>query len=347
MTHRENWLRAVEFRTPEWIPCSVGFAPIVWKIHREELEKVLLDHPKLFPGFQAGNSNFFDEMPDNYRAGEHYRDNWDCLWHNMQEGLEGVVVESPLADWSALDTYQPPDLDVMMERGPIDWEATRTGLVAAREAGHLTGGNGERLFDRLYFLRGFENLMMDFATDDPHLPRLVAMLTDHELRLTQKYLDIGVDLMGYHTDIGTQTALMVSPAKFRKYIKPMFAAIFQACRKAGTHVSLSSDGHVLEIVDDLIECGVSVHDPQLRANTLEGIVKAYKGKLCANVDLDRQSFAFVAPDEIREQVRRVVDEMAAPEGGLMVAGSVWDSITPLRNIDALCGAVQEFCCPNA
>ncbi len=27
MSHRENWLRAIEFRGPEWIPCSAGFAP--------------------------------------------------------------------------------------------------------------------------------------------------------------------------------------------------------------------------------------------------------------------------------------------------------------------------------
>ena len=30
--------------------------------------------PRLFPGFQPGNSNFFDEMPVVYRPGEHYRD---------------------------------------------------------------------------------------------------------------------------------------------------------------------------------------------------------------------------------------------------------------------------------
>ena len=58
---------------------------------------------------------------------------------------------------------------------------------------------------------------------------------------------------------------------------------------------LSSDGKLLEIVDDLVECGVSVHDPQLRANGLDGIVRRYRGKLCAQVDLDRQAFALSAP----------------------------------------------------
>jgi hypothetical protein len=121
--------------------------------------------------------------------------------------------------------------------------------------------------------------------------------------------------------------------------------IFQTCRKAGSLVYLSSDGHLLEIVDDLIECGVSAHDPQLRANTLEGIRKAYKGKLCANVDLDRQGFAFMTPQQIRDQVDEVVQVMADPKGGLMISGSVWDDLVPLENIEALCAAIQDFCFP--
>jgi uroporphyrinogen decarboxylase len=343
MTHRENWLRTIEFRRPEWIPCSVGFAPITWKRYRGDLEKVMLDHPKLFPGFQAGNSCFYDEMPYVYREGEFFRDNWGCLWHNIQEGLEGMVVEHPLADWSALDTYQPPDVETKTERGDMDWAATRAYIEAARERGELTGGNGERLFDRMYFLRGFENLMIDFATDDPHLPRLVEMLTRHEMAMVNKWLDIGVDIIGFHTDIGTQNALMIHPDKFRRYVKPMFMELFQTCRKAGTHVCLSSDGHLLEIVDDLIECGVSMHDPQLRANTLEGIAKAYKGKMCTTVDLDRQSFPFLTPQGIRDQIREVVEVMGDSRGGLMLSAGVWGGDVPLANIEAICAAMEEFC----
>jgi uroporphyrinogen decarboxylase len=345
MTHRENWLAAIEFRSPEWIPASVGFAPIVWKRYREDLEKVLVQYQKLFPGFEPGHSNFFDEMPVVYQEGAFFTDNWDCTWHNVQEGLEGMVVEHPLADWAALASYAPPDPGTKVERGDMDWEGARKGTEAAREGGHLTGGNGERLFDRMYFLRGFENLMMDFATDDPHLPLLVDMLTKHELDMCNRWLEIGVDCMYFHTDIGSQKALMISPEDFRKYLKPMFMTIFQTCRKAGAHVALSSDGHVLEIVDDLIECGISMHDPQLRANGLEGIRKAYKGKVCANVDLDRQSFAFLTPQGIRDQVDEVVQVMADPKGGLMISGSAWGDDVPLANIDALCAAVQDFCFP--
>jgi len=340
MNDRENWLRVVEFRGPERVPCGIGFAPLAWHVHREKLEEVFVRHPLLFPGFEPGHGNFDDFGPV-YREGEYFRDNWGCLWYNAIGGLEGQVVEHPLEDWSALDSYEFPDIMTKSERGERNWDQIRAGMIAHREAGGLVVGDGERLFDRLYFLRGFENLMMDFATEDPHLQVLIDRFTEHQLKLVQMSLDIGVDAVAFHTDIGTQNALMISPAQFRKYIKPMFMTIFQTVRKAGAHVILSSDGRLVEIVDDLIECGVSVHDPQLRANGLDDIVRCYKGRLCANADLDRQMWAFASPEEIDAHIKQVMDRMYSPEGGLMVSASVWDGITPIENIDALCTALER------
>lgn len=339
---RENWLRAVQFRGPEWIPVTVGFSPLTWHEHREALEEVVLRHPVLFPGFARGSYDFRAPYGPVYREGECFRDNWGCLWQNVLGGLEGQVVESPLADWAALDSYQPPDLLTRSERGERNWPQIEQNVRQARDAGHLLWGDGERLFDRLYFLRGFENLMLDFATDEPSLSRLIEMLTEYELRLVRKWLDLGVDVVAFHTDIGHQRALMISPAQFRRTIKPMFMAIFQACREAGALVYLSSDGCLLEIVDDLIECGVCVHDPQVRANTLDGIARAYRGRLCANVDLDRQMFRFCKPGDIWRQVEEAVQKVGAPEGGIMLAGSVWDAGVPLENIEALCAALEQF-----
>ncbi|MFH1006861.1 MAG: uroporphyrinogen decarboxylase family protein, partial [Candidatus Latescibacterota bacterium] len=233
--------------------------------------------------------------------------------------------------------------ETQTERGERDWKKTEQELQQAEQKGRPRHGYAERLFDRLYLLRGFENLMFDIATDDPHLPKLIDMLVDYELRLVQKWLDMGVDAIGFHTDIGSQHALMISPRQFRKYIKPMFKKIFGVCRDAGVHVSLSSDGRLLEIVDDLIECGVSMHDPQFRANTLEGIEAAYKGKMCINLDLDRQMFPFCTPDDIKRQIDDVIERLGSSEGGLMLIGAIYGRDVPLENIEALCSGLEESC----
>jgi len=358
MQAKENWLRAVEFRYPEWIPCTVNLAPLAWKTHRRDLEKLVLAHPRILPGYQEGTVHF-DRMPLGFRGGEYFIDKWGCGRLSIEDGIAGQVIDYPLADWGALATFSAPDptagtLDpitqglsaIMQGRdGPMTWAEAELSFQERRERGELAKGDGEKLLDRLYFLRGFENLMLDFATEPPELARLFAILQDYELKLIDKWMQIGVDAISFHTDFATQRGLMMSPRSFRKYLKPLFAALFLPCRQAGVHVYLSSDGRLLDVVDDLVECGVSVHDPQLRPNTVAGIACAYKGKLCASVDLDQQGFPFMTPGEIREQIMGVVGEIGAPEGGLMLSAGINDAIVPLRNIAAILEAMEEFCFP--
>jgi uroporphyrinogen decarboxylase len=357
MEARENWLRAIEYRRPAWIPCWVHLAPIAWKRHGRALEDLAAAHPLVFPGFKAGEIRDYNAMPTGFRKGEVIVDKWGCRRESLEDGIAGQPISHPLDDWSALAFYTPPDplsgsLDEITQGhwaflhgrdAPLTWPEAEADFKARRARGELAMGDGEKLLDRLYFLRGFENLMMDFATEPPELDRLVDMLLQYELRLTRHWLEIGVDAISYHTDFATQTGLMMSPRSFRRYLVPLFTSIFQECRRAGVHVVLSSDGVTTGVVDDLKECGVTMHDPQLRANTLPGIVKAFKGKMCVVVDLDQQGFPFMRPAELRAQVREVVDAMATPEGGLMVKAVINDTQTPLENIEALIVAMEDCC----
>jgi hypothetical protein len=44
-------------------------------------------------------------------------------------------------------------------------------------------------------------------------------------------------------------------------------------------------------------------------------------------------------------VKEVIDAMAMPEGGLMLAAGIWGADVPLRNIEAICEAMEEYCFP--
>jgi len=302
-----------------------------------------VDHQDLFGSYERGSRNF-DASSYSYAEG-YSTDNWGCVWKNIQPGLEGQVVGHPLETWDAFKDYSLPDPLVKWEWGEWDWRGIEKDIRQRKEKGLLTWGNGERLFDRLYFLRGIKNLMRDIVTGEPRLKELIGMLEEHEMALIHKWVEMGVDIIGFHSDMGTQTGLMISPRQFRTYIKPMFNRLFTACRKAGVHVGFSSDGRLLDIVDDLIECGVSIHDPQLSANSLEGIERAYKGRMCINLDLDRQMFAFCKPSDIRNQIKECVERLNAPEGGLMMKAEVVGANVPLENIEAICDGMEEFCLP--
>ena len=345
LTDRENYLRTAAFEGGEWIPCSIYIPPASWVSLREELEGVIARHPILFPGFKPGQHDYdhWDPGPA-HREGERFRDAWGCVWDNAWGGLEGQVVEHPLADWGALAAWQPPDPMVTGDRGPANWAAERERIAKAREAGRLTAGGVPHgfLFMRLWYLRGFDNLMMELAEEPADLARLIEMVVAHNERIVREWLDMGVDMVDFGEDLGAQRASLVSPAMFRKWIAPGYRRLMQPCREAGAQVYLHSDGYIMELVDDLIASGVTILNPQDLCNGIDDLAQQVKGRVCISLDVDRQKIVpFGSRKEIRELIREEVMKLGSRQGGLMFVAGIYPP-TPAENVDALCCALEEF-----
>ena len=342
----ENLLRVIQFQHPDWIPCHIGLLSSTWKKHREALEEIVLRHPAVFPGFQPGGKDYDEVTGAPNRALGTLVDAWDCRWENIEEGMAGQVLGHPIEDWSALDSYQPPDLLEVDDWGqPRDWDAVARSLDAAEENGGLRTGGGLHhgfMFMRLYYLRGFANLMMDIADRDPRLDTLIEMVLEQNQRVVDRYIELGVEQMYFGDDLGNQVNLPISPASWREYIGPCYAQLYGACRDAGAHVYMHSDGDIKAIIPDLVSYGVTMINPQIRANGLENLERICKGKVAVALDLDRQLFPFATPDEIDAHIREAVETLALPEGGLRVSAEVAPDV-PLENIEAICVAFEEYC----
>lgn len=345
LSDRENFLRNVEMTGPDWTPCCLSISGATWNQLGAELEDVLLRHPVLFPGYEKGKREFRE--PDEYGLigiDETHTDAWGCVWQQSIDGIAGIVIEEPLDDWAKFDGYQPPDPLVQGDRGEVDWEQRRNNIAKAKSEGRLTSGSTSHgfLFMRLYYLRGFDNFMMDVATEEPRLRALIQLLVDHNMKIVQQYLEMGVDVMDFADDLGTQTASMVSPADFRKWILPAYKSLMQPCREAGCHVSLHSDGHTLELMDQLIEAGVTIVNPQDLCHGIDNLARELKGRVCIRLDIDRQSIVpFGTPREIRDHIEEAVRKLGSPDGGLEMIAGIYPP-TPAENIDALCSAFEEF-----
>jgi uroporphyrinogen decarboxylase len=338
ITDRENYLRALEYRNPAWIPITFEIVPAMYRQRGKEIAELISRHPSLF----GGGIRQFDSSDPLFTYGNVFRDDWGCVWRNAQDGVIGQVVGHPLADWSALKDLVPPD-----PLKQVDWLELKAAAETERKAGRPVVGTPESFshggfFDRLQFLRGLENLFIDMMEGAPQLDLLIEMVLDYNMKYIRKYLELEPDILWLHGDIGTQNGLMLSMELFRRYLKPSYKKMFQACRSAGCHVWYSSDGNIMEAVPDLVECGVSVHDPQVRANTIEGIRNVYKGKLCALVDLDEQMLPLCSPGEIRDQMRQIVEELGDPRGGLMIFAAPSVDVPP-ANLEAICSAWEEYC----
>ena len=74
--------------------------------------------------------------------------------------------------------------------------------------------------------------------------------------------------------------------------------MYGRCRENGIYTYQHTDGYILDIIPDLLECGLNILNPQVRPNTLEGLKKICKGKVEVDLDLDRQLFPFATKEQL-------------------------------------------------
>jgi uroporphyrinogen decarboxylase len=350
ISERENYLRTVKMgrdnaKSPEWIPCRVVISGASYNQLRDDVEEVMAQHPVLFPAFEKGRRDYDNwDFGPAHRAGEDFEDAWGCIWRSDIDGIEGVVINSLLAEWDDLASYEAPDPVQTGDRGPVDWEANRRSIEGKRARGELTSGGVPHgyLFMRMYYLRGFENLMYDFATQEPRLQELIDMLVAHNSRLIGQWLDIGVDKMEFGEDLGTQTASIISPKDFAQWITPAYAKLIKPCRDAGCLIALHSDGYIMELMDEFVKCGIDIINPQDLCNGIDALAREVKGRMCIRLDIDRQTVVpFGTAAEVRELIEEEVRKLGSPRGGLELLCGIYPP-TPAENVEALCAAMEEF-----
>jgi uroporphyrinogen-III decarboxylase len=135
---------------------------------------------------------------------------------------------------------------------------------------------------------------------------------------------------------------MISPALFREYIQPVYQRLMEPARRTGCIVHMHSDGDIRALADMLVEGGVQVINLQDLVNGIDWIASQYAGRVCIDLDVDRQAVTrFGSPAEIDALIRREVETLGRAEGGLMMVYGLYPGV-PLPNVRALMDAMTRY-----
>lgn len=340
-----NLLRAIRFEHPDYIPMDFVINPACWSTYpQQELLELMQSHPHLFPNFTAPPLPYHPPIPQVARADAPYTDDFGCVWQTTLDGITGTVIGHPLEDWEAFHTYQAPDPQVCTGIGPVNWNREAQNIQAQkRDFGFARGGlRHGHTFLQLCDIRGYENLMYDMADEEERLWELMDLVEQFNLSIIRRYVSLGVDLMGYPEDLGCQTGPMISPEFFRKYILPSYKRLMKPALDAGIGIHMHSDGDIRLLCDDLIGSGVQVINLQDLVNGVDWIAKTFKGKICVDLDIDRQRItAQGTPEQIDQLIRTEIETLSTPQGGLSMTYGLYPGV-PLENIKALMDAMERY-----
>jgi len=341
-----DFLKAYTFAQPTRIPIrfEINYACLE-AYNLDELQKLVSRHSLLFKDHESGFLDPRQRQPAPWQTeGIDYEDSWGSLWRTTTNGITGTVIRFPLADWAALESFRPPDPEEQDGWNRIDWEAVQRRVRKDEETigfsiGELRHGF---FFLTLEYLRGYENLVYDMHDQREELNRLISMVEAFNAYFVRRYLELGVSLVAFPEDLGAQNGPMLSPVFFKDYIGPSYGRLMQPVKKRGKVVYMHSDGHILELLDDLIACGVTVINLQDRVNGIEEIRKLCKGRIAVDLDIDRQEVTRNgSPKDVEELIREAVVKLGSPRGGLSLVYDLYPGI-PMRNVEVLMRAMEEY-----
>jgi uroporphyrinogen decarboxylase len=239
-----------------------------------------------------------------------YVDEWGCRFQNIHGGVIGVVHEPLIRDWNQLETFRTPDEVLDVDTGAVRDFCRATGRFTL--AGTLV-----RPFERLCFIRTMEQAMIDLAEASDGLRELLRRMHEHYVREVEVWARTDVDAIVIMDDWGMQTGLLVSPRVFRACFLPMYADYAAIARQHGKFVFMHSDGHIVEILDDLIAAGVHAINSQVACMGVPELGRRFRGRITFWGEVDRQELlAFGSIADIDTAVREIRAHLYA-DGGVI------------------------------
>lgn len=313
--------RAIEFDDPPRLP--------FWQHWNHKMRGFPDDVHNIWEMDRAEAGWFFDNPG---------MDDWGCGWSTTEKRNIGQVTECPLADWSALESYKPPD-----SRNPFYYD--RLGPMIDQAAGHYVCLTAHSLlFSRLHKLRGFVNTMEDFYLEPARVHRVLDMIVDFKLQqIDELRRRFGGRIQGLFVadDWGTQDGTFVSKKTLDEFFTPRYREIFKAIHDCGWHVILHSCGKINDFVPTFIELGVDVLNmQQTRSYGLVEFGQQFRGQVCFLATVCIQSTLVRGVEEqVREEARLLVRHWSTPRGGMIAFDyGDWEAIgvkpeTPLVMFD--------------
>jgi len=356
MKHRERVLAALSHETPDRCPMQISFTPefaerlrqdlrlqgrVVYNPHgggnTYELERIIGEDMLLT---SVGWANSY------YQQTGDYTDEWGVSWKQVPYttpygvGHYTEIVGHPLAQDDAIEAYTPPDADRPELYNEAAWM-----LKEFHDEYWIVGVTVTTIFETAWALRGFERLMSDFVLNPELAERILEIPYRYHLRAAKRLVEMGVDMIWIGDDVGSQTRMLISPAHWRRFLKPRMANFIAELKAINPHIKIAyhSDGNILPIIPELIEIGLDVLNPvQPACMDPAELKRRFGDRLCFWGSIDEQhTLPFGHPQEVSAEVLHRLHTLGRG-GGLILGPTHHVQLdTPMENFWAMVNTITQ------
>ncbi len=287
MTSREKVLSTLEFRnTSGKVPRHLWTLPWAETHYPKEMAQLRRDFPDdivIVPSTHMRYTNP-PKTSGNWYANGRYIDEWNCEFENIHAGIIGEVkhpvVKAGDDEWLSASGIHIPDELLTLDK-------TLVNAYCAGTDRFVLAGELARPFERMQFIRGTEELFVDFALKNPAMYDFLEKTHSFFKKLLIQWAETDVDGLFFMDDWGSQKSLLMDPALWVRIFKPMYRDYVDIAHSHGKKIFFHSDGNTLDIIPHLIDIGIDAANLQIFCIGTDKLAE-FKGKITFWGEIDRQ-----------------------------------------------------------
>ena len=343
MTPKERQLAAIRRepidRTPVdaiWVYNQKAIADYLKIDQKQVLEYLELDGRPILLEYE----NEFSERSD--EAGAIF---WSTTLFEGDSSQYGTHRKYPLANASGIkdiEAYQWPDTD------KFQYEKSRKLAEKYGDTYALRGPFWMPIFCKACDLFGMEEAMVRMMTEPGVFEAAVRSITDIAMDVYRKYFDLcgdKVEIFHVGDDFATQRGLMISPAKWREFIKPQWSRLIEYGKSLNKIIWFHSCGDITEVLPDLIDMGIDVWET-VQLHTLPISPSKLKSEYGRHITffggINTQTLPFSTPAAIESEVQQCVEILGKNGGYICGPDHSINADVPPENAIALFKAAREY-----
>ena len=188
------------------------------------------------------------------------------------------------------------------------------------------------------------DFMMMVYEDRELVEDMLEVSTQHFVKMTKALVDAGVDFVWPADDVAFKTGLFIPPKIMKEIWVPRMARIFEPAVNAGVPVMFHSDGKIDNIVEDLINMGLSCLNPMDPYGINYKDYKArFGGRLClsGNVDIEFP-LSKGTPEDVERDVKEHMEVLKPGYGYIAACSHSIVNYIPHENVIAYLNAIHKY-----
>ena len=200
------------------------------------------------------------------------------------------------------------------------------------------------IFTMVWELMGFEQFSYAIFDNPELLDALFDKIGNLVLSMFEYFAESdAVDVIWYSDDIAYISGLMMSPTILLKYFFPWLKKIGDMAKSSNKPLIYHTDGILFDVMDDIIDCGVdALHPIEPQAMAIAEVKQRYGDRLCLIGHVDVDLLARGSTEQVREQVRKNIEEAAYNGGYCVGSGNSIPDYVKYENYIAMLEAAKEF-----